>query len=249
MGRGLDCEVVVSDRGVSRNHAVLVRSEAGYHLRDLSSTNGTFLNDERIDDRDHLLRDSDTIGFGQGDVSYVYHSPTAETIRLTLEPTTDVLPVTAAETIAQVGQADEPHAQDERGQTSMDDEIYEGTVRLKVQAEGSVGLMVGFVQRLGDNPDCRVLRLLGDARGGVEAWLKLRTPVSLREWLGAMDGVVHVSPTEGRDLSPQSGDTPLTVRLKTEDVDSSAERTPCVNCRELLEPNVTVCRSCGKPQL
>ena len=114
MGRGLDCEVVVSDRGVSRNHAVLVRPEAGYHLRDLCSTNGTFLNDERIDDRDHLLRNSDTIGFGQGDVSYVYHSPTAETIRLTLEPTTDVLPVTAAETIAQVGQADEPHAQEER---------------------------------------------------------------------------------------------------------------------------------------
>lgn len=102
MDRGLDCEVLVSDREVSRNHTVLVRSEAAYHLRDLSPTNGTFLNNERIDDRDHSLRNSYTIGLDQGDVSNIYRSPTAETIRLILGPTTDVLPITAAATIAQV---------------------------------------------------------------------------------------------------------------------------------------------------
>jgi pSer/pThr/pTyr-binding forkhead associated (FHA) protein len=44
---------------VSRNHASIVRSAHGWILRDLDSTNGTFVNELPI--RERLLRDGDQI--------------------------------------------------------------------------------------------------------------------------------------------------------------------------------------------
>ena len=249
MGRQLDSYVVVSDKGISRHHAAIVDTEAGHCIRDLSSMNGTFVNDERIDKNDHLLKDSDTIRLGAGKVSYVYHSPTAETVHLTLEPTEEAsgAPTQATDRIEPPSPPADAVASDEPGLPSGD-EIYEGTVRLNVKADADVRLLVAFVQRLGDHPDCRLLKLLGDAKGGVEAWLGLRQPVSLSEWLGAIDGVVHVSATRGRDLSPESSDRPLTVLLKAEDLASAGEWLPCGNCEELLERGTTVCPRCDEAQ-
>ena len=91
--------------------------------------------------------------------------------------------------------------------------------------------------------------LAGDARKtGVEAWLFLRRPVSLRDWLGDMDGVARVSETHGRDLKPGSTDTPLTVLLDSTQLSSTVEASICVSCNELLEPSTTVCTHCGKTQ-
>ena len=42
------CDILLTDRFVSGRHAVLTRKPDGYHLRDLESTNGTFINDARI---------------------------------------------------------------------------------------------------------------------------------------------------------------------------------------------------------
>ena len=222
LGRALDSDVVVPDKGVSRRHAALVWTEVGYSVKDLSSTNGTFLNGVRIDETEHLLKDSDSIRLGEGSFSYVFHSPTAETVQLRLEPATvSGVPVTdrveSSEQHHNGAQGDEPP------EPAHDRDVYEGTVRLKVKSDGNVGLMVGFVQRLGDSHDCRLLRLLGDAKGGVEAWVKLREPTSLREWLADLEGVNDVSPTRGRDLSPDGKDTPLTVRLKAEDSEPEFE--------------------------
>lgn len=43
------CDVILSDPTVSRNHAEVRQRGQHYHLVDLSSTNGTFVNDSRID--------------------------------------------------------------------------------------------------------------------------------------------------------------------------------------------------------
>lgn len=49
IGRDGSCEVEIHDDSVSRRHAVIEPCEAGYLILDLGSTNGTYVNDERID--------------------------------------------------------------------------------------------------------------------------------------------------------------------------------------------------------
>jgi len=48
IGRMEDNDVVIDNLAVSRHHARLVREKDKYYLEDLSSHNGTFVNDERI---------------------------------------------------------------------------------------------------------------------------------------------------------------------------------------------------------
>jgi hypothetical protein len=44
IGRSRDCEIVLADSGVSRQHAALHQSEEGWSVEDLGSTNGVILN-------------------------------------------------------------------------------------------------------------------------------------------------------------------------------------------------------------
>ena len=63
IGRTPDNDLVVSDLGVSRNHAELRKSPTGrYEIIDLGSHNGTFVNGSRIDRVE--LGDSDIISIG-----------------------------------------------------------------------------------------------------------------------------------------------------------------------------------------
>ena len=49
LGRDLTCEVVVGDAEASRRHAELVAvADDRWQVRDLESTNGTFVNDRRV---------------------------------------------------------------------------------------------------------------------------------------------------------------------------------------------------------
>jgi hypothetical protein len=48
MGRDVTNDIVLGDPEVSRQHARLTRTPAGYILEDLGSTNGTFVNGERL---------------------------------------------------------------------------------------------------------------------------------------------------------------------------------------------------------
>jgi hypothetical protein len=61
IGRGSDCEIVLPERQVSRQHARIERDEGRYWLRDLRSKNCTYVNGEQVHDRPHQLRDGDEI--------------------------------------------------------------------------------------------------------------------------------------------------------------------------------------------
>ena len=50
VGRHPDSDIFLDDITVSRRHAEIVRTEAGYSVRDVGSLNGTYLNRERIED-------------------------------------------------------------------------------------------------------------------------------------------------------------------------------------------------------
>jgi hypothetical protein len=63
IGRMSDCTVVVSDTNVSRHHARINRSGSGFVIADLNSTNGTYVNGERLL-ADHRLNDGDIISVG-----------------------------------------------------------------------------------------------------------------------------------------------------------------------------------------
>ena len=84
MGRQGGNDVVVAEPGVSRKHAEIVKSNSGHHLRDLASTNGTFVNDEKLPAGDHPLKDGDKIRLGASTSSFVYHMPAASTVQVTL---------------------------------------------------------------------------------------------------------------------------------------------------------------------
>ena len=78
IGRGREAEVCLRHASVSRRHASLCKTTAGFELRDRDSTNGTFVNGRRLD-HPRLLEDGDCLRFG--DVSLV--------VELAGPPTTD----------------------------------------------------------------------------------------------------------------------------------------------------------------
>lgn len=62
IGRHPDCNLVLADPNVSRNHAEIRPQGDGYVLVDLGSTNGSRVNGVRVSQ--HVLRDGDELSFG-----------------------------------------------------------------------------------------------------------------------------------------------------------------------------------------
>ncbi|HWQ11894.1 MAG TPA: tetratricopeptide repeat protein, partial [Roseiflexaceae bacterium] len=62
IGRGQGCDVVIDDARVSRQHLRLSAPERAVVVTDLGSTNGTFVNGERV--RERALRPGDTLSLG-----------------------------------------------------------------------------------------------------------------------------------------------------------------------------------------
>jgi hypothetical protein len=61
IGRGGECDLVLPERQVSREHIRIFRSGEGYYLEDLDSKNGTWVNGKQIKATTVPLRDGDEI--------------------------------------------------------------------------------------------------------------------------------------------------------------------------------------------
>ena len=62
IGRAQECEIWLSDDGVSRKHALIQPDPTGYVVEDTESANGTFVAGQRVESA--ILRDGDLIQFG-----------------------------------------------------------------------------------------------------------------------------------------------------------------------------------------
>lgn len=100
-------------------------------------------------------------------------------------------------------------ADDEATPEAMDEDLYEGTVRVKVEAEGDIQHVVHFVQELRQKSQLRLLRLVSNSQKNVDILLGLREPVKLKDLLFEIDGVAEVTPAENETEAsnqPAGGD-------------------------------------------
>lgn len=65
VGRMETQEISIDDSSVSRRHAEIHPTENGWHVRDLGSTNGTYLNGIRLGAAERRLRPRDIVQFGK----------------------------------------------------------------------------------------------------------------------------------------------------------------------------------------
>jgi hypothetical protein len=63
IGRLADCRIQITDTNTSRQHAEIHRAGSGFVIADLGSTNGTYVNGERLT-ADRRLRDGDIVTVG-----------------------------------------------------------------------------------------------------------------------------------------------------------------------------------------
>ncbi len=63
IGRSSKTDIQIDEDSISRNHALLINDGSNYIVRDLGSTNGTYVNDVQISE--HALRDGDQIRVGR----------------------------------------------------------------------------------------------------------------------------------------------------------------------------------------
>ena len=63
IGRSSKCDIQIDQESASRNHAEIIRRDGSFLLRDLESTNGTYVNDEPI--TEVTLRGGDQVKIGR----------------------------------------------------------------------------------------------------------------------------------------------------------------------------------------
>ena len=68
IGTAPDCGIVIMDPSISGHHAEVVQVRSGFRLQDLGSTNGTFVNDKRV--QTHDLVDNDNVCLGRFHLKY-----------------------------------------------------------------------------------------------------------------------------------------------------------------------------------
>jgi len=88
IGRGNECDVIIPDASISRQHSQILRQESGWYVQDLGSRNGTALNGERLS-APRRLEDGDSLMLGTILLRYLAGSAQSANETLTEEARPD----------------------------------------------------------------------------------------------------------------------------------------------------------------
>ena len=229
MGSLSDNDIVVEGLGVSGRHAEILGRNDNHYLRDLGVVHPTYVNQRNIGYKEHLLQHGDRIQLASSTVTHVFTSGNRTLVKLTpdipFEEQPGNTPRSAVSlhpaslfnhgTLNGQGPKELENHREALGQKGGL-EIYEGTVRLTVEIEGHIRLVVSFVTELRLNSRLRMLRMVGNPPENVDIWLALREPMPLKQILDRMEEVAQVDGPR-RIAAAQPGQVDiLNVRLNTE---------------------------------
>jgi len=71
VGRQPGCDVVLNNAAVSREHARIFKTEAGWAIEDLRSLNGVWVGGRRVESKPELLRDKDVVSIGKEKLEFL----------------------------------------------------------------------------------------------------------------------------------------------------------------------------------
>jgi len=218
VGRHRSGDGIVDDPTVSRKHAEIVRTPDGWAVKDLDSKNGTFVNQRNIRDQLQRLEDGDEIRLGTSHISLIYRQSSSRPhsdLPATPEPakapsdgdSTDADSGGESHTTQSVITERDRAFQRKRLQGvggSDNDELYGGTVKLRVVAEGDPQDLPGLIAELRRKPQLQTLEVVSASIREADILMTLYEPLPLVSMLGEINGVSSVSPAE----VPDDGDGP-----------------------------------------
>lgn len=105
LGRDVANDIVLGDPEVSRQHARLTRTPGGYVLEDLGSTNGSFVNGERLNSP-RVINPGDLLGMSEK-VTLTFEMAVSEAAETVMSPAVEVKP--AAPTVQEAAPMPVPH--------------------------------------------------------------------------------------------------------------------------------------------
>jgi len=83
IGRNEDNDIQINNMAVSGNHARITKDQNDYYIEDLDSTNGTFVNEEKI--RKRVLNEHDEITIGKHTLVITFKSNGSKHQRVKLD--------------------------------------------------------------------------------------------------------------------------------------------------------------------
>ncbi len=177
---------------------------------------------------DPLWEQSDTSGY----VGWIQRGDSAEDETVAEETVAEPSrpePVAAAEPVSnvesrveEIASSVEEAGPDEDAPRSGDiGEVYEGTVKLRVDATDSFRQVIQFVEALRQKAGFRLLKLVGGFEDGVDIWVGLKAPIAINEVLMGMPGVAQVTPAHW--LEQDASEPLINIRLATDPVPQNAD--------------------------
>ncbi len=144
-------------------------------------------------------------------------------VRDELEPVAAAEPVSIVESRVEeiASSVDEAGHEEDAPRSAGIGEVYEGTVKLRVDATDSFRQVIQVVEALRQEAGFRLLKLVGGFEDGVDIWVGLKAPIAINEVLMTMPGVAEVTPAHW--LEQDASEPLINIRLANDPVPQNAE--------------------------
>jgi pSer/pThr/pTyr-binding forkhead associated (FHA) protein len=139
VGRDLNNDIVINDPEISRRHSRLYAQGNGFVLEDLGSTNGTFVNGQRLLGP-YVLRPGDTITFGER-LNMVFESAEVDQDATMVSPSARAYPASAEPENISPARSNVPPSQEPVYQAQ--EPVYPAPVAMQQQAPSYSGQVPG----------------------------------------------------------------------------------------------------------